>query len=844
MDEETYNLGAKQGKTDHYFSDDIRHYQQLFELNPSPMLVCDEKGLLEFNTATLKMFNAPSRDAFFGLHLSSLAPDFQPNGVSSKQLFNELILEANSEGTASIECLCKRLTGDEIFPVEVVMSLLSFPDKVIHQVTLVDLSGHQHWQNALEIKKEVVELTLKSVDSGIVTTSPDGLITYMNEAACELSGWSLADAINQQASKILNVVAGEYGLPIDICHCLSNTPVERVRKFPSDAVLITKDGSRKSVHGTLAAQYPLHTKNVGCVITIIGDEERAALSDEMQWHATHDALTRLPNRVLLADRFKQAMFLASRHNNILAVCMMDLDEFKPVNDTYGHAVGDELLVEVASRIKKYLRQEDTVARLGGDEFVILIGDVSNKPELFQALQRLKVAVSEPYVIDGQQINISCSIGVALYPEEDVDSDTLLRHADQAMFVAKQSGRNRIHWFDVEEDQQASSSQKVIARIEQALLSDELELYYQPKVNMRTGTIVGMEALLRWQHPEKGLVFPLEFLPVIEQHDLIISIGDWVMESALKQLTYWQEQGKDWSVSVNIAAKHFHLPSFYTRLKRMLNNYPDVSPCKLEIEILESVALGDIQHVQTVIGDCQDLGVRFALDDFGTGYSSLSYLKRLPADTLKIDQSFIRDILDDKGDLALVQAITSLAVTFERDVVAEGVETIEHGGLLMRLGCDVAQGYGIARPMPSGKVIAWSKQFVAAPMWTIWAASEWDLKVFPLLVAQHDIREWVDNVIAKIEDATLPVLGATLSDESKCRFGNWYKSDGLKRYGELDIFKRIDPVHRSLHTVGDEIIQLYIDNKTPESQEKCKELHLVKDELLGMLDQLHLEVFSH
>jgi len=843
MDEKHLNLMSTSGGMNHYFSDDIRHYQQLFDLNPNPMLVCGEQGLIELNAATLNMFNVSSRNEFFGLHLFSLAPEFQPNGVRTKELFSHLVLDANAAGSASIKCLCKRLDSGDEFPVEMVMSLLDFPDQILHQVTLIDLSHQQRWQNALQIEKKRVELTLNSVDSGVVTTSKDGLITYINEAACGLTGWTNAEAMGVLVERVVQLEKKTSGSFVSYCYDGDVGERKGVRRFPHDAVLITKNGQRLPVQGTASTQSTSSEPNIGCVITLVDASERSSISEEMKWHATHDMLTRLPNRTLLTDRFEQALHLAARHSTNLAVCMMDLDEFKPVNDQYGHAVGDELLIEVASRLKKQLRQEDTVARLGGDEFVILIGEVGHRAELSQALHRLKTAVSAPYFIDNNNIKISCSIGVANYSDEKVDADTLLRQADQAMYIAKQSGRNRVHWFDVDQDQKENGSQKIVKEIEEALTNDEFELHYQPKVNMRTAEIVGMEALLRWRHPKKGLVFPMEFLPIIEQHELIITLGDWVIESALEQLDIWQQQGKKWSVSVNIATKHFHLPSFYMRLKNILQRYSSVAPNKLEIEILESAALGDIQHVQTVISKCRELGVRFALDDFGTGYSSLSYLKRLPANTLKIDQSFIHDILDDKEDLALVQAIIGLAVTFGRDVLAEGVETVEQGVLLMRLGCDVAQGRGIAEAMPPEEVVVWSDEFTPDAKWAVWSKAEWDLKVFPLLVAQHDVREWVENVINPIEDATLPIEKAKLNEESKCRFGVWYHSDGLKRYGHLPSFEAIDPVHRRLHKTGDDIIQLYKGHHRQDAKAKCAELYEIENTLLLMLDELQLKVFS-
>ena len=843
MDEKVFNVMSTSAGAAHYFSDDIRHYQQLFNLNPSPMFVCGENGLIELNEAMLRMFNMSSREDFFGLHLFSLAPKLQPNGVASKELFSNLVLEANTHGSANIKCVCKKLGSDDEFPVEMVMNLLDLPGQLLYQVTLVDLSHQQRWQNALQIEKKQVELTLKLVDSAVITVSQGGLVSYINEAACKLTGWSHIDAMGAPVEQVVRLINNASNTPVNYCFNEEAGSLNKLEQLPCDAVLITKGGRGLPVQGKVSTQSVLDEASIGCVITLMDATGRSANDEEMIWHATHDMLTRLPNRMLLTDRFEQALHLAGRHGTNLAVCMMDLDKFKPVNDKYGHAVGDKLLIEVASRLKKQLRQEDTVARLGGDEFVMLIGEVSHNSELAQALHRLKRAVSAPYCIDGKRIEISCSIGVANYSDERADADTLLRQADQAMYMAKQSGRNRIHWFDAEQDQKINDSHKVIKRLEKALLEGEFELYYQPKLNMRTSEIVGVEALLRWRHPEKGLILPIDFLPIIEQHELIITLGDWVITSALEQLSVWQNQGKKWSVSVNIAAKHFHLPSFYKRLEEILQRYPNVSPNKLEIEILESVALGDIQHVQAVINKCKDLGVRFAIDDFGTGYSSLSYLKRLPADTLKIDQSFVRDILDDKEDFALVQAIIGLAGAFEREVLAEGVETAEHGVLLMRLGCDIAQGRGIAEPMPAEAVVAWADGFLPATKWATWSGTGWDLNMFPLLVAQYDIRDWVDSVINPIEDDALPVEEAVLSDESKCRFGMWYRMDGLRQYGHLSSFEAIDPVHQRLHSVGDQIIQLYKGHRKQEAKEKCAELHAIKNRLLTMLDELQLKVFS-
>ncbi len=460
-------------------------------------------------------------------------------------------------------------------------------------------------------------------------------------------------------------------------------------------------------------KYPIKDNN-GTIIGLFGIArditERQEMLENIKWRATHDSLTGLPNRTLLADRFECAIGSTKRSGKPMLICMLDLDGFKQVNDSFGHETGDQLIVQVARRLEKLIRSADTVCRMGGDEFVLLFCNLDNHDEMNRILQRILESLADPFVINSHTISITASIGASMYSTNDINPDTLLRCADQAMYMAKQAGRNCIHWFDVDRDKEVQGSLDIVSKIKQALEKQELSLYYQPKVNMLTNEIVGMEALLRWEHPEKGRLLPLDFLPLIEQTDLIIEIGDWVMHQALEQIKQWSDQGYTWAVSVNIAAKHFQLADFHKRLEAILMMHEEVAPQQLEIEILESVAIGDIEQVHDLIIACQKLGIKFALDDFGTGYSSLSYLKRLPADTLKIDQSFVRDILDDQDDLALVQAIIGLAQIFNKNVIAEGVETQAHGKLLVELGCELAQGFGIAKPMPADNVAEWAENF--------------------------------------------------------------------------------------------------------------------------------------
>jgi diguanylate cyclase (GGDEF)-like protein/PAS domain S-box-containing protein len=444
---------------------------------------------------------------------------------------------------------------------------------------------------------------------------------------------------------------------------------------------------------------------------------------ELEHLAHFDALTGLPNRLLLADRLQQGMTQAHRRGQILALAYLDLDGFKAINDCHGHQTGDQLLIAVAARMKQALREGDTLARLGGDEFVAVLVDLEGVTPSVQMLTRLLTAAAQPVQVGDALLQVSASLGVTFFPQaDDVDADQLLRQADQAMYLAKQAGKNRYHVFDAEMDRSVRGHHESVEHIRLALRSREFVLHYQPKVNMRTGAVIGVEALIRWQHPQRGLLPPAEFLPVIEDHPLAIGIGEWVLDSALAQVALWQAAGLTLPVSVNVGARQLQKDNFVQRLGSILAAHPDVSPSSLELEILETSALEDMTHVSSVIEACQKLGVSFALDDFGTGYSSLTYLKRLPVNLLKIDQSFVRGMLDDPNDLAILEGVIGLALAFQRAVIAEGVETAEHGAMLLQLGCELAQGYGIARPMPAHSIAAWAASWRIDPTWSAMATA--------------------------------------------------------------------------------------------------------------------------
>ena len=485
--------------------------------------------------------------------------------------------------------------------------------------------------------------------------------------------------------------------------------------YVSEMRLVGKDGGWKWLlcRGTVSrrdeAGLPLLMVGTLSDITLLKQHER-----QLEHIAHYDALTGIPNRVLLADRLQQALAHTKREGHILAVCYLDLDGFKLVNDTMGHEAGDKVLIEVTRRIKETIRGDDTVARLGGDEFVVLLLGLRAAEECSASLNRLLEAISQPIEINDRLFEVSASIGVALYPNDNHDADTLLRHADQAMYAAKQAGKSRYFLYDAENDQRARSHQEFLRRLASGLHNNEFELFFQPKVEMRTLRLVGAEALIRWRHPERGLLLPAEFLPAIEGTTLEVDLGDWVVAAALAQLDKWHKSGMPLELSINISAGHLQAKDFAWKLKRKMLRYPQLPTGSLQIEVLETAALEDIPRASDAIERCRKIGISFALDDFGTGYSSLSYLGRLPVDTLKIDQSFIRDMLEDKGDRAIVQGVIALAKAFDRRIVAEGIETEELFHALVEMGCEYGQGFGIARPMPAAELAAWLQRWNGAP----------------------------------------------------------------------------------------------------------------------------------
>lgn len=605
------------------------------------------------------------------------------------------------------EAQCIRKDGS-IYWTRIEAKEIPFQGKHVRFVEFRDISDEKKAQEKLALAASV----FTSAREGIIITDETGVIIDVNDSFTRISGYTREEAIGQ-TPHILYSGHHDTAFYTSMWHDLTSKnhwygEIWNRRKSGEIYPEMLTITALRSTEGETKHYVALFSD-----ITVLKEHQH-----QLEHIAHHDALTGLPNRLLLADRLHQGIVQAKRRGEKLVLAYLDLDGFKAINDTYGHEIGDRLLIALAIQMKRALREGDTLARLGGDEFVAVLNDVKSVDSSLHMLTRLLEATSKPIALENFILNVSASLGVTFYPQnQEIEADQLLRQADQAMYQAKLAGKNCFHIFDPSHDEDLRSRHESLEHIRLALIREEFLLYYQPKVNMRTGELIGVEALIRWMHPKDGLLPPATFLPVIEHHPLIIELGEWVLKTALNQIETWKKEGFSIGVSVNISARQLQDGDFISRLNTLLALYPGIEPSLLELEILETSALEDLEHVSFLIEECRKIGISFALDDFGTGYSSLTYLKQLPIKMLKIDKSFVRDMLDDTNDLAILEGIVGLANAFHKKVIAEGVESIEHGIALLELGCELGQGYGIARPMPSSTMIEWAKSWKPDALWS-------------------------------------------------------------------------------------------------------------------------------
>lgn len=665
-------------------------YQDLYEHAPVGYLTLSLEGVVEAINRTGENLLGVSRQQLLQRRFSSqVAPADRDNWHVA---FVKACLTSYPQ---ECELTLQRAGGDEWLAR---LNCVKHGDNPsILRITLTDLTARRHLESRLNLAASV----FTHAREAIMVTDPKGLIVEINNAFSTITGYTRDEALGMN----LRFLAPEFA-EADPYPTLWRS-LEEHHHWQGQLWNRRRNGDSFVTRQTISAILCSEGKVQNYVFLFTDNTELHEYQRQLEYIAHYDPLTSLPNRVLLGLRLQQAMAHALPHGRTIALAYLDLDGFKAINDVHGHETGDKVLAVVARRMKKHLREACTLARLGGDEFVALIVDLDEVSDSAAMLERLLIAASDPIHLDQLRITLSASAGVTYYPQEgEVSADQLLRQADQAMYQAKLAGKNRYQVFDARHDLNLRGHNTRLDRIERAVRDQELRLFYQPKVNMRTGEVVGAEALVRWMHPERGLLLPKSFLPLVENHPLAESIDKWVLEHALAQMQAWGRQGVNIPISINVGGRQLQHPDFVANLAKQLAAYPDVEPSRLMIEILETCALDNIDDVSRTIRSCAAMGVAFALDDFGTGYSSLNHLKRLPVAQLKIDQSFIKDMLDSSQDIPILRAMLELAAAFGHEIIAEGVDSAAQGQRLLQLGCELGQGFGIAEPMPASQLPEW------------------------------------------------------------------------------------------------------------------------------------------
>ena len=552
-------------------------------------------------------------------------------------------------------------------------------------------------EESLYLEKTRAEITLNSISDAVIGTDMSGNVDYLNVAAESMTGWSREEARGHPIAEVMQIINGTTRES-------ERNPVELVLQLDkpmgltAGTVLIRRDGKEAPIEDSAAPIHDLNGQIAGAVIVFHDISAAQAMRMKMTHLAHHDFLTDLPNRVLLNDRITQAIALAKRRGTQLAVLFLDLDNFKHINDSLGHETGDKLLQSVALRLSACVRGSDTVSRLGGDEFVVLVTEDKYAEDAALTADKILAALAAPHAIDKHELHVTTSIGISVYPTDGEDTETLIKNADTAMYHAKEKGRDNYQFFRHEMNVRAVERHVIESHLRHALERQEFVLHYQPKVNLATGAITGAEALLRWMHPEWGMVLPERFVPIAEDCGLIVPIGRWVLREACAQARRWEDAGlKPASIAVNISALEFRRGDFVEGVRAILRE-TGLAPRCLQLEITESVLMHNAESSTAILRQLKDMGVQLAVDDFGTGYSSLSYLHLFPIDVLKIDGSFVHDIDSINGNGSIVSAVIAMGTSLKQRVIAEGVEKQGQLAFLKAQHCEEGQGYFFSRPL--------------------------------------------------------------------------------------------------------------------------------------------------
>ena len=550
---------------------------------------------------------------------------------------------------------------------------------------------------ALFTEKERALVTLNSIGDAVVCTDAAGAVTFLNPVAEAMTGWPAEEASGRPFAQIFRIInVSDHRRPVDPMALVIRT--DKTLHLAEGCILIRRDGKEAAIEDSTAPIHDREGRVTGAVMVFHDVTEARAMTQKMSHLAQFDFLTDLPNRLLLNDRLTQAVSVANRHHQVLAVLFVDVDRFKHVNDSLGHLIGDKLLLSIAERLVASVRGSDTVSRQGGDEFVILLSSVAHAPDAALSAEKILSVAQMPYRVDGHDLQITLSVGISIYPDDGIDAETLVNNADIAMLNAKDNGRNNYQFFRPVMNERALERQSIEGSLRHAVDRGEFVLHYQPKLDLATETLTGAEALIRWHQPQRGYVLPKDFIPIAEQCGYIVPIGRWVLREVCRQRRSWNDGNlAPVPVAVNISAVELRSNNFVDHVRTILEE-TRLDPQFLEFELTETSIMQDPESTIAVLRALKDIGIRLTLDDFGTGYSSLSYLKRFPIDALKIDKSFVRGLCSDSDDSKLVSAVINLGRSFHLRVIAEGIETREQFLALQAQNCAEGQGYYFERPI--------------------------------------------------------------------------------------------------------------------------------------------------
>ncbi len=715
--------------------------------------------------------------------------------------------------------------GDDLVPIDFQIAPVHDSSGQIVGLlpTAVDITKRKQAESQLRISATAFES-----QEGMLVTDTDGIILKVNRAFTTITGYSAEDIIGR-TPQLFKSDRHDADFYADISDSIKN-----IGGWEGEIWSKRKNSEVYPGHLTITAVKDANNITSNYVATLTDITIKHAADNEIKQLAFYDPLTGLANRRLLMDRLTQHLAHARRSGDLVAVCMLDLDGFKQVNDQFGHEAGDALLIEVAKRLQESVRLSDTVSRFGGDEFSLILTNIKKINECETSFNRIIASLGAPYQVNGKIARVTASIGATIFPNDGDTPDLLLRHADQAMYQAKEAGKNCYCLFNPSQLKQQITNKATLDRIGKALSDGQFTLFYQPQVDCQLGQVVGVEALIRWNHPILGILAPSEFIPLLEHDNLIIKVGEWVIHEALRQQVEWSKAGFNFNVSVNVASRQLHQELFVAQLIAILKEYHPDTIRYLTIEIVETTALEDISSVSETIKHCRDLGVKFAIDDFGTGFSSLAHLKHLPVNELKIDKSFVFSMLHKAEDLAIVRGVIGLGKSFKHRVVAEGVESIDQVLMLMDLGCNIMQGYLIARPMPAEQLTSWLKEFEPHPLWKLPLSQAPSRDYFELLLAETNHSQWINEQMEILGDGLQDFNPQQCLDYQQCRFGHWLYGDFIRQFGGESWFLIIQSIHQTIHESAIRLSQFQQDKKLVEANAEAvylQEQHILLNDSL-------------